>query len=334
MRRYSRTKNSTKIFIAATIVAALAFGSFQFFSCCGYSGEVVAKVNGQRIYRSQVKHKLALLLGGSPNQDLELPKIEALPKEVIEILSKEIYLDVELAKIARKSNAAKSSEVKDRIKEVTNDIIRQAYIDDIVFNEVTEEVISQKYSELSSELQNKKEYEIAHIVVETEEAAKKISRDLSRRRFSFSRAAKKYSLDKESANDGGKLGFVLESNLIKEIADQITQLKRNRVSDPIKTRFGWHLVVFSEVRDAKALPFAEVKDNIRQQLIKDILDRTKANITKDIEVRILVKEKKEEEVKEVTQKKSKSELISPLDDAASEEKSETNPNAPSKKSSK
>ena len=295
MKRYSRTKNSTKIFIAATIVAAIIFGIFQILSCCDYSQEVAAKVNGKKIFKTQIEHKLSLLLGAT-GQSSELPALKDLPTEVIEILAKEIYLDEELAKIAKKSDAAKTDKIKHKIREAKNTILRQAYLDSIIAKEVTKEAISKKYSEISSELQNKKEYLVSHILLEDEKTAKKIARYLKVRRYSFKQAAKRYSLDKESSPDGGKLGFVLESNLIDEIAQEIHKLKRKQISNPIKTKFGWHLVRFRDVRDAQILPFEDVKEGIRQQLIKDILDRSKAQITKDAKVKVLIKSKVSDKV--------------------------------------
>lgn len=326
MGRYSRTKNSTKIFLAATLVAAIIFGVSQFFFCCTGSGDVVAKVNGTKIYKSQIEHKLSVLLGGFQTKEVELPALSTLPKEVIEILAKEVYLDDELAKIAKKSDATKTDKVQQQIRETKNAILRQAYMDSLIAEATTDEKISQKYSELSSELLTKKEYEIAHIVVKTKEEAEKIAKELARksRYYTFASAAKRYSLDKESSANGGDLGFVLETNLIKEIADVVLKMEKDQISNPIETKFGWHIVKLSDVRDAKALPFEEVKENIRQQIVKELLEKTKEEITKDVKVEILLKEeaKTEKNADEVKVESKKSDEIAPLDDAASEEKVE------------
>jgi peptidyl-prolyl cis-trans isomerase C len=333
MGRYSRTKNSTKIFLAATLVAAVIFGVSQLFFCCNGSGDVVAKVNGTKIYKSQIEHKLSVLLGGFQTKEVELPAISSLPKEVIEILAKEVYLDDELAKIAKKSDATKTDKVQQQIREAKNAVLRQAYMDSLIAESTTDEKISQKYSELSSELASKKEYLLSHIVVKTKEEAEKLAKDLERKgRYSttFAYVAKKYSLDKESAVDGGNLGFVLESNLIKEIADVVLKMEKDQISQPIETKFGWHIVKLSDIRDAKAMPFDEVKENIRQQIVKDILESTKEEIIKDAKVEILLKEEAKKESKEEEKvegetanvKPKKSDEIAPLDDAASEEKVE------------
>jgi len=121
-------KKSFKVIAAAAVVAALMFGVSQFFSCCQESGTVIAKVNGKKIYESQVQRKLASMLGMVGGDNKDLPKLASLPKPALDILVREVYFDEELAKLAAKSDAAKTEEVKARIKESKNNILRQVYV--------------------------------------------------------------------------------------------------------------------------------------------------------------------------------------------------------------
>jgi peptidyl-prolyl cis-trans isomerase C len=310
-----RKKKSKKVLISAAVVAATIFAVWQLFFCCENQGKVIAKINGEKIYEAQIQNKLALMLGVATNDSADLPKVKDLPASALEILAKEVYFDEELAKIAKKSRVSKNDEVRNRINNAKNSILRQAYIENIIKEETSEERISQKYNELSNEINGKKEYLISHILLKDEEGAKKLYENLQAKKISFNKAVKKYSLDKESASDNGKLGFVLENNLIPEIANEISKLKLNEISLPIKTEFGIHIVTYSEVKDAKALPFEEVKENIRQELIKEILDSTKDNILKDAKIIIIEnsakKQQKEsgeaKEIKDESSDKAKSE---------------------------
>lgn len=291
MRRYPRRKNSIKILVAVTLTAAVAFGASQYFLNGRAMGEVVAKVNGEKIYKSQIQQKLLGLLN-SQNPESPLPDVENLPKEVVEILAKEIYLDNEIVKLAKKENLMKDQEIKGRIHEAKNKILRQAYVDSIVKNEITEAKISDKYVELTNELAGKKEYLVSHIVVKTKEEAEKILKDLTAKKsIRFADAAKKYSLDQESAAKGGELGYILEDNVIKEISEAMLKLKKDEISAPVQTKFGWHLVKFSASRDAKALPFESVKDNIKEQLIENRLSEINSKIMKDVKIEILTPSK-------------------------------------------
>lgn len=292
MGRYSRRKNSTKIFAITAIFAAIIFIASNHF--LNKSREiVVAKVNGEKIFKSEIETKLHNVFDGQ-KQETQLPEIDSLPKEVIEILAKEIYFDKQLTKEAKKSKAAKTPEIEAKINDTRDRIIRQAYIDSVIKTEINDEAVSEKYTELSDSLVGKKEYLIAHIVVKNKEKAEEILKELKSKKSSankFSELAKKYSIDQESAANGGNLGYIVEDGIIKEIANVLVNLKKDEVSNPIETKFGWHLIKLLDIRDAKALPFESVKDNIRDQLIQEKISDINSKITKDIKIKILTKTK-------------------------------------------
>ena len=300
MRRSSRKKNSTKIFVAITAVAALIFVASNHF-LKNANEIVVAKVNDTQIFKSEIERKLRNVFDGQ-NQEIKIPEVENLPKEVIEILIKEVYLDKKLTEEAKKSQLAKSNDIKDRIAEAQDKILRQAYVDSLLKQEITDQKVSEKYVELSNELAGKKEYLIFHIVTKTKDEAEKILKILKSKKPSakFSELAKKYSIDQDSAENGGELGYIIEDNMIKEISDIAVTLKKDEISNPIQTKFGWHSVKVSDVREAKALPFESVKDNIRDQLTQDKLNEINAKITKDAKIQILI-ELKEPAVEKVVE---------------------------------
>ena len=286
MRRISKTKNVTKIFTAATIVVAIIFGISSYF-LSKTTDIVVAQVNGQNIYKLDVERKLRNIFAaqsfGSNSQEMNVPALSDLPKEVVEILIKEVYLSTELVKKAKEHKIDQTQATQ----ELINNILRQQYVNHLVKTEVTQEALQNKYVEISNELAGKKEYLIYHIVVKTEKEAKKIRRKM-KGTPTFEELAKKYSLDTNSAKDGGKLGFVIEENMLKEIAETITSMKKGKVSSPIQTKFGWHIVKFSEIRDAKAPDFENIKDTIREELSREIANNVNSELLKDAKINILI----------------------------------------------
>jgi parvulin-like peptidyl-prolyl isomerase len=305
MKNYSTKKNAVKVFILTAIAILLILGFAAYF--LNYKNDlVVAKINNKKIFKSEIEKKLQNIFDGQnfdeQNDKAKIPEISNLPKEVIEILVKEIYLDEKITSEAKKSKISRNREVKNKIADSKNKILRQAYIDSLIKNDITDEKISAKYVELSNELEGKKEYLIFHIVTRNKEEAQKIAKMLKPAQDSkFAALAKKYSIDKESADRGGEIGYVLEDNIIKEISEVISDLKKNEISSPVQTKFGWHLIKVADIRDAKALPFESVKDSIRDQLIQDKLNEINAKIIKDVKIEILIKTK---ETKSETQPKS------------------------------
>lgn len=103
-----------------------------------------------------------------------------------------------------------------------------------------------------------------HILVEyntsqpgEREAALKSVSDLRERIIageSFSKIAKEYSSDAESARRSGDLGWVTKGTLAAAVEAAVWELPLNQVSEVIETGFGVHLVLVSdrEITDADA----------------------------------------------------------------------------------
>ncbi len=291
-RNYTKKRNTLKLFVTATAAAAIIAAIFFSLGSRESSSDiVVAKINSQKIYKSEIERKIAAVFGD--DQDSKLPQVEDMPKEVLEAFAKEIYLEKELIKRAKKEKISDLPKIANAIKEAESKIVIGAYFDSIVKDKVTDEKISEKYAELSNQLTGKKEFSLSHIVLKDREQAEKLYKILtekkSKKRANFSDLAKKYSIDKDTASQGGELGYSLEDNIIKEISSILPHLKKGEISQPIQTKFGWHIIKLNDLREAKALPFESVKDNIKEQLIKDETGAIYNAIFKDSKIKILIK---------------------------------------------
>lgn len=298
----SRKKKSKKLFLLTTVAAAFVFGASYLIIENTSHDQVVAKINGQKIFKSEVETKLSSVFENNNNSN-KIPELEKLPKEIIEILVKEIYLEKELTKEAKKSEVATSKEVKNKIEESKNRILRQAYVDSILKNEITNEKVNDKYLELTKELEGKKEYKIFHIVVKTKEEAEKIAQELNGKNGGkkFAELAKKYSIDPDTADKGGEIDYTLEDAMIKEISSVVASLEKDQVSNPIQTKYGWHLVKVGDVRDAKPLAFEDVKENIHDQLVQDRVNELNNKLIKNAKIQLLIQLK---EIEKSAEKKS------------------------------
>lgn len=81
----------------------------------------------------------------------------------------------------------------------------------------------------------------------------------------FEDLAKEHS-DCPSKEKGGDLGEFAPGQMVPEFEKALLGLKAGDVSEPVKTRFGYHLI---KAGDKKVIPFEEVKANIIQQLKQD-----------------------------------------------------------------
>ena len=318
MRRYtSRRKKALRNLTVVTIIFAIGFLTTKIFNLKAKQDDVlVAQMGKEKIYKSEIERKLQTIFADE-QQLIAVPALETLPKEVVEIVVKEIFSDRQILKLAKKEGFEKQDSVREKIANFQEKTIRQAYLDSIIEKEITKEKVSEKYAEITNSLSGKKEYQIAHILIKSKEDADKILLELnSKKTLKFSELAKKYSLEQQSAQNGGDLGFILEDNITKEIADELINLKIDDVSAPIKTKLGWHLVKLLDSREAKAITFEESKDKIREQLIQNKINELNNSLIAGNEVKLLMEFEKEKITKDNPDSKT--------DDSKSSIKEESN----------
>ena len=77
----------------------------------------------------------------------------------------------------------------------------------------------------------------------------------------FAELAKKKSKD-PGASDGGDLGFFTKEQMVPEFSAVAFTLEPGKISDPVKSQFGWHIIKVEEKRARKAPDFEQVKAQI------------------------------------------------------------------------
>ncbi len=89
----------------------------------------------------------------------------------------------------------------------------------------------------------------------------------------FSAAAKVYSQG-PSARKGGDLGYVEPGQMVPAFDKVVFSLKPGEISEPVKTRFGYHLILVEERKPSELPPFekarAKVLDKMYNNLVKEV----------------------------------------------------------------
>jgi peptidyl-prolyl cis-trans isomerase C len=123
-----------------------------------------------------------------------------------------------------------------------------------------DESMKKVYEEASKQIGGEEEVHARHILVETEDEAKAVAEEL-KKGADFAELAKKKSKD-PGASDGGDLGFFTKDQMVPEFSQAAFALEPGKVSDPVKSQFGWHIIKVEEKRKRKAPDFEQVKSQI------------------------------------------------------------------------
>ena len=121
----------------------------------------------------------------------------------------------------------------------------------------TDEAMKKAYEEGSKQISGEQEVHARHILVESEDEAKAIEDEL-KKGADFAELAKKKSKD-PGASSGGDLGFFTKDKMAPEFSTAAFALEPGKISDPVKSKFGWHIIKVEEKRNRKAPDFDQVK---------------------------------------------------------------------------
>ncbi|MFL5320447.1 MAG: peptidylprolyl isomerase [Myxococcaceae bacterium] len=110
---------------------------------------------------------------------------------------------------------------------------------------------------------------------EVEEAKKKadaIAQEARQPGVDFVELAKKKS-EGPSANEGGDLYWFKRGTMVPEFDRVAFNLKPGEVADPVRTKFGFHIIKVDERRNADVKPFEEVKEQLRDRVVRGQLEK-------------------------------------------------------------
>jgi peptidyl-prolyl cis-trans isomerase C len=158
-----------------------------------------------------------------------------------------------------------------------NILIRTLFDDYNKTNPVTDAELKAEYDKLRGQA-GEKEYHARHILVEKEDEAKAIITQL-KGGASFADLAKKNSKDAGSAQNGGDLDWSAPGSYVPEFAQAMSKLEKGKMTEvPVKTQFGWHVILLEDIRDVQFPPLEEVKAQLLQRMQQQKLTKFREDL--------------------------------------------------------
>lgn len=172
-------------------------------------------------------------------------------------------------------------------KEVITSMAINKVLSDVT---ITDEEVKKYYEDNKEAFGQPATVSARHILVETEEEANKAREEILSGKISFGDAAMKYSTC-PSNQQGGNLGEFSKGMMVPEFEEAAFTSEIGKVTEPVKTQFGYHLVLVDAKNEASIKSFEEVKDSVLDNLIKENQHKKYDQILKELEAKYGVERK-------------------------------------------
>jgi peptidyl-prolyl cis-trans isomerase C len=237
-----------------------------------FKDPVVATINGQPIRLSELEVAQQAL----PPQYRNMPLQAVFPALLDRIVDSKLVVQD-----GRKNKVGDDPAFKKRMVFVEEQVIQDFWLQREIAKKVTPEKLQARYEERLKSMPAEEEVHARHILVASEDEAKTIIADL-KKGGAFDKIAKEKSTDKASGAEGGDLGWFKKSDMVKEFADAAFALKKGETTEaPVKTQFGYHVIMIEDRRKAPPPAFEEMQDQLREELAREtvtsLLDTLRAS---------------------------------------------------------
>jgi peptidyl-prolyl cis-trans isomerase C len=240
---------NTKSFLCRLAVAAA-------FLPLAAQAQNLAIVNGKAVPKARVD---TLIQQAKRAGQQVSPELEQQARD--QVVLREIFVQE-----AEKRGVAKSAAYREQMELARQSIlIRELFEDHKAKNPVTDVAAKAEYDKFKASATGT-EYRARHILVESEDEAKKLIAQI-KAGGNFEELAKKNSKDEGSGANGGDLDFAKADSYVPEFGKAMTALKKGEMTEtPVKSQFGFHIIKLEDTRDAAFPAFDDVKAQIKQRL--------------------------------------------------------------------
>ena len=258
------------VFATAAAVVVLLAGAFTYKVYAERNNGVAAVVNGEQITVADIKEAYE-----------QTPQIKAqVSFEEFYNRALEVMINSKLAlQAANAANVQTSEEYTKELAAMQDDLARKIYIEQQIAKKVTDAEVKKVYDEYVANFKSEKEIKAKHILVDTEDLAKEIIAKLNKKSASFDELAKKYSKDQAD------LGYFTAEAMVPEFSQAAFAMKKGTFSQkPVKTEFGYHVILVEDTRDSKPLAFEEVAEQIKGNLSQQAVGQVVADLHKNAQI--------------------------------------------------
>ncbi|SDT00376.1 foldase protein PrsA [Paenibacillaceae bacterium GAS479] len=282
--------------VASLVLAvALIVALVSIFSSKG--GETVATVNGEKITQNELYEMIAPTYGKSALDTLITMKLVAQEADNKGITVTKEEEDKELADVKKNfpsdaefdaALAQSGMTLEDLKKQMLMQVQMRKMLADKL--KVTDEDVKKYYDANKESFATPEQVKASHILVDTKEEADAIVKELNNG-GDFAAIAKEKSKDTGSAVKGGDLGYFGKGQMVPEFDEAVFKMEIGKVSAPIKSEYGFHIIKLVDRKAAGTPTLEEKKAEIKTTLENEQLGTLSQTLVTDLRTKASISNK-------------------------------------------
>ena len=230
---------------------------------------VAATVNGQPILRSEVLEAINSL----PQQYRQMP-VEML----VPLMAEQVATARLVAQKGIDAGLQNDPEVKERVASAERRIIQDVWLQRQIKAKITDQAIQDAYKKYLADNPPQDQVKARHILVDSEDKAKELIKKLQGG-AKFEDLANANTTDPSGKDSGGDLGWFSKDQMVPEFADAAFKLDKGKYTTaPVKTQFGWHVILVEDKRTLPQPTLDEVKPQLEEQLSQQLVPQIIAEV--------------------------------------------------------
>ena len=223
------------------------------------SEKILAVAAGHEITEQELNN---LISNYPPEQQIYMSNPQAKQQVLDQLIAFHLF-----HKMAVEEGITASKEYEEMVEKVKVELASHMAATSVIEGiKTTEEEEKKFYEENPGMFAEKEQVSAKHILTDTEEQIAKVQQELGQG-LSFEEAAGKYSTC-PSKDKGGDLGYFTRGQMVPEFEKAAFGGEIGKITGPVKTQFGFHLILVEDKKEASKRPFEQVQAQIHQQLIQ------------------------------------------------------------------
>jgi peptidyl-prolyl cis-trans isomerase C len=221
---------------------------------------VLANIDGQPITEAD----LAMTMRDLAQQ------FEKIPAEKQKAAALQALIEIRLmAAKGRADGIDQTDDFKRQQRFLADRVLHQTTIDNAVAAKITDADIKARYDKEVAGRPAEQEVKARHILVKTEEEAKKLIAELDAG-AKFEELAAKHTTDPSGKDTGGDLGYFGAGMMVPEFEKAAMETAVGSYTKvPVQTQFGFHIIKVEDKRVKAAPPLEQVKDQVKSILLRE-----------------------------------------------------------------